>query len=384
MRFTHRAHPDRYVLLAYCLNVHPAETLEELLHALRTITLPLRDRLARAGESFGVGMYLSAAVAAELERSREAFEQLRELLERERLDAFTYNAFPFGGFHAARVKQDVYTPDWSEPERLDYTLRVARLARELVGAGRRVSISTHAGGWGADLRDPRRSERALQALRAFEQQRPPQILLGIEAEPRSNANGTLEASRVAHETGVGLCLDACHSAVEFERPSEAVAGATWKGRLAKLQYTSALLLDAPGKNPDGWRALLALDEPRYLHQVTARAGGELQRWDDLDALHGVDPRTLDELRCHFHVPVDRAELGSGLSTTRGHAEQLLDLLLDEPARWGSSELHVEIETYTWDVLPGAARGPGTLVEGLEREYRHVIGRLDARGWTRGG
>ncbi len=84
------------------------------------------------------------------------------------------------------------------------------------------------------------------------------------------------------------------------------------------------------------------------------------------------------------MPVDREELGAGLRTTRAHADALLDALLDAPARWKSPELHVEIETYTWDVLPGSARGPGSLVEGLEREYRHVIGRLEARGWARAG
>ena len=43
-------------------------------------------------------------------------------------------------------------------------------------------------------------------------------------------------------------------------------------------------------------------------------------------------------------------------------------------------MHLEIETYTWDVIPDAARGTGALVDGLEREYRHVIERLALAGW----
>jgi len=384
VRFTHREHPGRCVRLAYCLNVHPAETFEELVEGLKSITLPLRDRIARPGEPFGVGMYLAAAAAHELERSRSALELLRKLLEREGLDPFTYNAFPYGGFHTGRVKQKVYAPVWGEPARLQYTLTVAELARELIAPRRRVSISTHSGGWGADMERPGAVERAGQALASFAARCPSDTVLGIEAEPRSNANGTAAAVAIAALAGVGLCLDACHSAVEFEEPIAALDAALSVAPLAKLQYTNALALKDPARNRAGWQALLAMDEPRYLHQVTACTAQGLRRWDDLDALRDVDPGPLEEVRCHFHVPVDREELGAGLRTTRGHAEQLLDLLLDAPARWKSEELHVEIETYTWDVLPGAARGPGSLVEGLEREYRHVIGRLEARGWSRAG
>jgi len=380
VRFTHREHPGRCVRLAYCLNVHPAETFAELVEGLKTITLPLRDRIARPGEEFGVGMYLAAAAADELARSRKALGELRGLLEREGLDPFTYNAFPYGGFHGARVKERVYEPVWGDPARLQYTLMVAELARELIAPSRVVSISTHAGGWGADVE----TRRSVAALAAAGRGLDARIRLGIEAEPRSNANATPDAAVIARQAGVSLCLDACHSAVEFEEPEAALDAALSAGPLAKLQYTNALSLEGPARNRAGWQALLAMDEPRYLHQVTARSATGLQRWDDLDALRAVDPKGLDEVRCHFHVPVDREELGAGLRTTRGHAEKLLDLLLDDPARWQSPELHVEIETYTWDVLPGAARGPGSMVEGLEREYRHVIGRLEARGWSRAG
>jgi sugar phosphate isomerase/epimerase len=383
VRFTHREHPGRCVRLAYCLNVHAAETFEELLEGLKTITLPLRDRIARPGEAFGVGLYLPAALAAELGRSADRRRSLEQLFGREGLDPFTYNAFPYGGFHAARVKQRVYAPAWGTRERLQYTLDVAELARAFC-PGRQVSISTHAGGWGADFAAPGSSARAIEGLAAAARGLGADMRLGIEAEPRSNANATSEAARIAQEAGVGLCLDACHSAVEFEEPRDALDAALSVAPLAKLQYTNALVLHAAERNPAGWAALLALDEPRYLHQVTARTAQGLRRWDDLDALRGVAPTGLEELRCHFHVPVDREELGAGLRTTRGHAQALLDGLLAAPGRWRSPELHVEIETYTWDVLPGSARGPGSLVEGLEREYRHVIGRLEARGWARSG
>ena len=73
---------------------------------------------------------------------------------------------------------------------------------------------------------------------------------------------------------------------------------------------------------------------------------------------------------------------SGLHTTRAQSDRLLDLALTIPSLWNTEELHLEIETYTWDLLPGAARGAGDLVSGLEREYRHTMAHLERAGWTR--
>jgi len=88
----------------------------------------------------------------------------------------------------------------------------------------------------------------------------------------------------------------------------------------------------------------------------------------------------DEWRCHFHVPVDLERVDGGLTTTRAYADAALTRLLDDPSRWTSSELHVEIETYTWEILAGSMRGGGDIVDGLEREYRHVLGLMDRAGW----
>jgi hypothetical protein len=184
---------------------------------------------------------------------------------------------------------------------------------------------------------------------------------------------------------LGHCLDTCHAAVEGDTdPLEALESHT----LGKLQYSNALAVESPAHNAEGLAALLALDEPRYLHQITGH-GTRVQRAGDLPELRaalGGDARAAwlacERLVCHFHVPVDLAEAGAGLSTTRAFADRLLDAALSDPTRWTTRDLHVEIETYTWDILPGRVRGTGELVDGLEREYRHVIGLLERAGWRR--
>jgi len=146
----------------------------------------------------------------------------------------------------------------------------------------------------------------------------------------------------------------------------------------------ALALRAPDADPASRARFLALDEPVYLHQVTGRRGGELVRALDLPEL-GASPerfRGCDEWRCHFHVPVHLATLGDeGLATTRGEAERTLAAALAAPERWGSAELHVEVETYTWNLFRPGEVGVASVVDGLEQELLHVGARLAAAGWT---
>jgi hypothetical protein len=406
MRFTNPALPGRAVRLAYCLNLHPADTLEGLLEGLRTITLPLKERLAPDKE-FGVGMYLPASLASRLAHAggELEFARLESFLKGHALDPFTWNAFPYGGFGAEGLKARVFEPSWigTDSGRNTFTWTVGMLALKLTQRGRlgqHASISTHTG-WHSSLAvDEVQRHQGMVSLkytagvlsRVFEgfQSR---AVLSLEAEPRANCNDTAQLASWRREIlafsesrPLGTCLDACHAAVEFEEPSSSLINSTEDGApLGKIQFTSALSLRASMRSDID--PLLALDEPRYLHQVTARTSdGELLRVGDLPELRAaLDQKGGEawwrdsELRCHFHVPVDLGAVG-GLGTTRDHADATLAAALAHPERWGTQELHVEIETYTWDVLPREARGPGELVDGLEREYRHVIERLEAAGW----
>ena len=418
MLLLHPEHPGRQVWLGYCLNVHPGDTLEAILAGLDELTVPLRARLA-PDQPFGIGLYLPAAVAHRVVREEDALSTLRAHLERHQLIPFTANAFPVGGFHRPGLKEGVYAPAWDTEARVDYTLEVARALQALCPTGpatpRRLSLSTHPGGFGAWVEGPATLHayshsfaRAVAALHAQAGPRP--LGLALEAEPRASSGTLLElaeflvvartrAARLLREEAdvgseeaewlasrvLGTCLDTCHAAVEFEEGATAWSYATLGGPCAKVQLSSALSLREPGRSARGRDALLALDEPVYLHQTTGRLpGGELLRATDLAELGPQAPGhqrwlACEEWRCHFHVPVDLESVG-GLGTTRSAMDATLDAALDQPERWADDELHLELETYTWSVLPEAARGAGALVDGIEREYRHALDRLARRGW----
>lgn len=417
-------HPDRAhgLRLGYCLNVHPADDLAGLHRGLETVTLPLRDTLAGEGlgSSFGVGLYLSAPVARQLLRSERELERLARVLGENDLDPFTYNAFPAEGFHRTGLKRDVFRPTWAEPERLAFTRDVAELAVRLAGPTARghLSISTHTGGHETHATDPGLCPdfdsavrdgllESAEHLAELEQSSGQTLILSLEPEPRSHHGDTAAFARAAERWNLaahpaaghlGLCLDTCHAAVEFESRSDLAALPARTARpLGKIQYTSALRLESPATDAAGRSALLALDEPTYLHQLTAREqDGSLLRLADL-AEFGSSPlreRLLasEEWRCHFHVPVDleRSALTGGLATTAPLVDPILCDLLgpvgdawiqNTPPRATAPELHLELETYTWSVLPGAgARTPADLIRGLAAEYRATLAHLAATGW----
>lgn len=392
MLFAHPDHPGRHVRLGYCLNLHAAESLDELLESLRTVTLPLRERFAPTG-LFGVGMYLPAKLARHLLSGEGEADLLclREFLSAERLDPFTYNAFPFGEFQTDGLKERVYEPLWTDASRARYTLDVARLAQLLSGddeSRSHLSISTHGGRYGEWEEGER--VRALaqfaEVLDVLEAGDGVPVALSIEAEPCSSSSDTFAAAAWVQEIGselLGLCLDCCHSAVEFEDVEAALAACLGAG-LGKVQFSSALRLESPSENPEGVAALLALAEPRFLHQVITE-NSEL-RVSDLpelkEALTAGDWLKQEEWRCHFHVPVDLDRF-DGLGTTSFHADKLVKGLLGAPEGWSWPELHLEIETYTWSVLPGKPAAAAELVDALEREYRHVLAILSEAGWVSG-
>lgn len=432
MLLRHASHPSRAVRVAYCLNLRECVDVDALVALLRTVVVPLRARLAARGP-FGVGLYVPAKLALSLAAKEGAHEldRLARELETSALDPFTWNAFPYGGFGGEGLKSRVFAPSWATEERLAYTVAVAQIATTLArrlrgapdptaGAPEHVSISTHTGGWAADLRSEAdvaecafQQARCVDALALLEETTGVRAVLALEPEPGANAGdlraldqhlasakprarALLEEEKNRERTHaaelverhLSVCLDACHAAVEGEAreiADEIVAGK--RASPAKLQYASALRVASPGTNPAGVEALLALAEPRYLHQVRGHGGGERLAVDDLPELAQelAGPRrdawlAAKSWTCHVHVPVDLETAGGALGTTRDDADRVLGALLADPDRWSTRELHVEIETYTWEALPGWVRGDGAIVEGIEREYRHVLGVLANAGW----
>ncbi len=382
----------RELLLAYCTNVHPGETLAEIWKALKRHALPLK-RLASPEGPLGVGLYLPAAAAEPLAARPESAGDFRAFLKEEGLFVPTVNAFPYGGFHDRRVKESVYRPDWTTPRRLDFTVTAGKALAALIEEGETGTLSTLPIAWkGAGIgRDglAQAAENLLAAGAAFhrlEEQTGRRILLCLEPEPLCELETTEETVAffqkhlLGAEEGLrrhlGICFDTCHLAVEFEDLSDSVRRYAEAGiRIGKVQLSSALTVREPAAHPQAISRLISFDEERFLHQLCGKAGEGLERLADLALLRATEEpwASMEEWRCHFHVPLDRPEFPP-LGTTRAEILKALPMLLRLPER-----PHFEIETYTWGVLPEAERPktPEDLVAGIAREFAWAREALEA-------
>jgi hypothetical protein len=158
--------------------------------------------------------------------------------------------------------------------------------------------------------------------------------------------------------------------VEFEDARESVSLLREKGvPVSKLQLSSALRV--PQMSEAIAERLRPFDEPIYLHQVVGRNEAGLSRWTDLpDALAELPSAPGSEWRIHFHVPVFLSEM-EHFSTTQNFLREILALHRTTPI-----SDHLEVETYTWDVLPERYRGV-PVSQAIARELKWVLSQLES-------
>ncbi|MFJ3234038.1 metabolite traffic protein EboE [Streptomyces sp. NPDC086787] len=371
MRFRH---PDGSTIhLAYCTNVHPAETLDGILAQLRDYCEPVRHRLGR--DRLGIGLWLAGDAAHVLADTPSALRGLRTELDRRGLEVVSLNGFPYEGFGDEQVKYRVYKPDWADPERLEYTAALALvLTRLLPDDVTEGSISTLPLAWHtADRHSARSAHVALRALGdtldTLADRTGRSIRLGLEPEPGCVIETTGDAiaplNAIAHDR-IGICVDTCHLATSFEEPHNAIDALDRAGiPIVKSQLSAALHAEHPHL-PEVRDRLAAFDEPRFLHQTRTTTVTGVRGTDDLgEALDGAALPAGSSWRAHFHIPL-HAPPTLPLTSTLPVLKAALARLVG-----GAHPLtrHLEVETYTWQALPPDLR-PGTptqLVDGIAAE-----------------
>ncbi len=386
--------------LAYCTNIHPAETWAETFSALKTHVLAVRDRL-RSGQSplltanapFAIGLRLSAIAAQEL-LENDRLEKFRKWLTETNTYVFTINGFPYGSFHGTRVKEQVFKPDWTEPARLEYTKALFKILAVIARPDSGASVSTLPGShktFGAD-------ENAIIAnlitladwLNDLAAKTGIDFHLGLEPEPLGHFENTVETiafferlhaaapDRSSIQRRIGVNYDACHFALEYDSARKSLDALIEAGiRISKIHLSSALALDP--RDSSALAAIRAFNEPVYFHQTLLRdSSNKITRLLDLPEFfqsiesHQIDPNSFEEMRVHFHIPLD-AEPAAPLRSTRSETLEVLAWAQDHPAAC----LHYEIETYTWAVLPSELQRP--IDEQIAGEYAWVIANARSAG-----
>lgn len=384
---THGAH------LAYCTNVHRGGNWAETKHSLETHVLAVRDRVAN-GRPFAIGLRLSDQASRELAEPR-ILEAFRFWLEEEQCYVFTINGFPFGNFHGSRVKEQVSQPDWSSVERLDYTQRLFRLLAELVPPGVEGSVSTVPVSFKQFGLNEERLGMArrhlwqcVEYLDKLRDRTGVELHLGLEPEPFGTVENTdeflswMKRMEIEHPNDprlhrhLGINYDTCHFALQYEEASESLTRLVSSGiRISKIHLSNALRVRP---TEEARLALRAFDDGVYFHQVIERRNsGTVVRYPDLDvALGAAEAGKVDvdgEWRVHFHVPLhtpERADWGTTSTHLRG--------TLAELGRNPSLCPHLEMETYTWEVLPVGWKEI-SVEDMLAKEYAWTLNELKQVG-----
>jgi sugar phosphate isomerase/epimerase len=377
--------------LSYCTNIHPAETWGETLTVLKNHTLAVRDKViaARGLEHetpFAIGLRLSEKAASELLQGNQ-LDDFIAWLEKENTYVYTINGFPYGAFHGTRVKEKVYQPDWTTPERLSYTLELFNIIAELAPADAGGSVSTLPGSFKEFDADEDQMFENLYAcamhIELLSEQYEKDLHLGLEPEPLGhfeNTQETIEFFIRFHQWAennelradilakrIGVNYDTCHFALEYEDCHDSLTRFENAAiRISKIHLSNALSIDP--HDSEAQKAIHQFDEPTYLHQVLIKkSDGSILRFRDLpeyfEAVEASDyPHDgATEARIHFHIPLyddPEAPLGS----TRDHAEAAIAYLKEKPETCP----HLEMETYTWGVLPNGLQIP--IEDQLTKEY----------------
>jgi hypothetical protein len=390
--------------LAYCTNVHRGETWAETFDSLQNHTLKVRDRVAR-GKPYAIGLRLSNRAAHEL-ADPAALLDFQRWLARNDCYVFTINGFPFGRFHGGQVKEQVYRPDWTSPERLAYTNLLFDLLGELAPAGMEVSVSTVPGSFKGFSSGPDELKtirhnlwQCVEHVAQLSERTGRKMHLGLEPEPLCLLESSGETIRFFDDLRgehpgdprlnehFGVNYDTCHFAVEFEEPHDALGSLVRHGiKISKLHLSSALKVSL---TPETRAALKQFADDVYLHQVIVRrADGKRVIYPDLndalaqesaDATAQSDFKSqISNLKCpewrvHFHVPLHSPPLPP-FDNTSDHLLGALDFLAANPECCA----HLEMETYTWEVLPGGLK-QRDVVDQLAAEYEWTLARLTERG-----
>lgn len=381
---------DQGYHLTYCTNIHPGESWADTFQNLKTYLPPLKKELS-PDKAFGIGLRLSNKASEELLEAGQ-LPVFKQWLQEQELYVFTMNGFPYGGFHHQEVKDKVHEPDWTHQDRLDYTLRLTRILAEILPEGMDGGISTSPLSykpWLLGVEEQKRRSTYAQAakhlvhlveeLMNLKQETGKTIHIDLEPEPDGlleNSNEVInfyqewllptaykhlaETDRLnlskeqVHEavyTHLQLCYDVCHFALAYEKPSEAFAKLKHAGiKIGKIQLSAALKTQLPEDvetRGEIAETMASFAESTYLHQVVERdANGTLTQYPDLTfALQHIRKPNAVEWRTHFHVPLFTDEYHM-LHSTQDDVAEVLRLL-----QQNNMTKHLEVETYTWDVLP---------------------------------
>lgn len=371
--------------LSYCTNIHPGESWDDVFESLKKYSLKVKKKLS-PNKAFGIGLRLSQKSAERLLQGSN-LSDFKNWLDRKNLYVFTMNGFPYGEFHNTVIKDQVHTPDWTTDDRVNYTHDLMKILAYLLPENMDGGVSTSP----LSYKYWFDSKSAIEAttkktcsslirivIQLVEIKKSTGKLLHLDLEPEPDGflentqevldfynnyllkdslieiQNALNCSKKEAEehilSHIQICYDVCHFALAYERPEFVISTLQNAGiRIGKIQISAAIKCKQAESVSIATQqdCLRQFDEPTYLHQsVVKRNDDTLSHFPDLN--EGIEVMTdsdFKEIRTHFHVPIFVSEF-QVLESTQNE-------IIDALKLWKQKKYstHLEVETYTWNILP---------------------------------
>ena len=384
--------------LTYCTNIHPGETWEEVFESLKQYAVNVKKNIS-SDEPFGIGLRLSQKSAAVLLQNNH-LQDFKTWLDDNGLYVFTMNGFPYGDFHNTVIKDQVHAPDWTTKDRVDYTHDLMKILAYLLPEGMEGGVSTSPLSYKYWFDSPDERDQATQkasqsliqiVLQLIDIRKTTGKLLHLDLEPEPDgflentqevldfySNHLLKDGVVTLQKKLDcsaeeakahvldhlqLCYDVCHFALAYEKPEFVISSLQQAGiKVGKIQISAAIQCQKSDtvSVETQQSCLRQFDEPTYLHQSVVKLNdGSLSHFSDLsEGIDMMEDPNFEELRTHFHVPIFISDF-QVLESTQKDIIDALDLWKKTPY-----SKHLEVETYTWSILP----------EHLQTDITHSIAR----------
>ena len=403
--------------LSYCSNVHPGESLPEVVDNIKQHFSAVRE--SRQLSNMASGLWLSAKAAQTLLTDDGQLTAFKCLIKQQGLLLTSLNGFPYGNFHQKVVKNKVYFPTWAHDERSRYTEHLATILSACLPAEVSCGVISTVPLAYAEQWTQKEHQQAINHLiqlshylQALEQSSGKRIVVCLEMEPDCVLESSAqllhffnhELLPAAQAQGVdpaivlryiGCCFDTCHQAVMGENINEVLTAIYRAGiTLGKIQISNAI--SAQLSSNDAIDQLCTLfEDGKFLHQTKVfREQKLLAALPDLcrDRLKVLlaeqsqvtspdDNRVNNQVnsqenaaisaasltaKIHYHVPIHQHQFELDFLTSSQEAIlSTLTFLKQHP----DCRPSLEIETYTWlNFLTRGSSQTDNLHQGLLAEF----------------
>lgn len=388
--------------LTYCSNIYSSDTWNDIFVSLKKNIPKISSKLS-TNKPFGIGLRLSNNAATQLLENNNIIV-FQEWLNENNYYVSTINGFVYGNFYNTNIKDKVYQPDWTTLERASYNDLLIEILSKLCPIGKEIGFSTSPLGYKFSLNKEKETsynnlvinyllillkkliyieklenktihidfepeadcllENIHDVINFFEKS----LLINLAYKLTEDLNLTLPEAKNYILKHLRICYDICHQSIQFEDHLKNFEILNKRNiKIGKIQLSSALEINVKKHTLNNLKIDLdKFKDEIYLHQVVIKNfDGSFTKYRDLpEALENFVDNKESFWRIHYHLPIF-AENYNNLFTTRKEIQTIINFL-----KTSYITSCLEIETYTWEILPKELKF--NLIESIVREYEWII------------